>query len=74
MSQEQAEKLFNERAQILARVFHTPAGKDALKFLQDQFDLDDCRGVDSNDTYYKLGQREVVKYIETLLRWVGDYE
>ena len=74
MSLEQAEKLFDERARTLARVFDTPSGKEALKLLQDMFDLDDCVGVDTHNTYYKLGQRDVVKYIETLLRRVGEDE
>jgi hypothetical protein len=72
MSLKQAEQLFDQRAKILARVFHTDGGAEALKLLQDLFDLDDCRGATVEDTYYKLGQREVVKYIETLLRRVGD--
>lgn len=69
-----AEQLFDERARVLARVFNNPNGQEALKLLRDLFDLDDCRGIDSNDTYYKLGQREVVKYIETLLRRVGEHD
>jgi len=62
------------KGKIMMRVFGTSAGIDALDLLRDMFDLDDCRGETTEDTYYKLGQRDVVKYIEALLRRVGDYE
>ena len=74
MSIEEYERVFDQRAKVLARVFDTEPGKEALQLLRDLFDPDECRGSDSNETYYKLGQREVVKYIEALLRRVGDYE
>ena len=62
----------NRKGQVMARVFDTASGKEALQLLRDMFDLDDCRGETTEDTYYKLGQRDVVKYIEALLRRAGD--
>ncbi len=68
MSLEAAEMLFDKQARVLANVFHTPAGREALQFLQDAFDPEVITGATVEDTYFKLGQRDVVKYIETLLR------
>jgi hypothetical protein len=48
-------------------VFKTPGGKEVLKALEDEFDAMDIRDDNPHNTYYKLGQRDVVVYIKQML-------
>ena len=72
MNRAEAIEMIDRKAHTVSEVFNTHAGKEALDVLRDMFDHDDCRGESVEDTYYRLGQRDVIKYIEALLRRVGD--
>ena len=56
------------KSMAFAQVFSTPAGKEVLEALTEEFDGDELRQNNPHDTYYRLGQRDVVKYIEQMLR------
>ena len=62
------EKRLDERAKAVWSVFDSDSGQIALAVLKDMFDVDDLRGPTTEDTYYQLGQRDVIKYIEQLAR------
>jgi len=43
-----------------------------LMLLLDEFETDDLRGATVEDTYYRLGQRDVVVYMLRLAEGIGD--
>ena len=65
------EKRLDERAKAVWAVFQTDGGQRALDVLRDMFDADDLRGQTTEDTYYRLGQRDVIIYIDQLIRRVN---
>lgn len=61
-------KSIARKASEIKRVFGTHSGKAVLNILEDQFDGEDLRGQTVEETYYKLGQRDVVTYLRQLNR------
>lgn len=51
------------------KLFTSPIGKTVLKYLEDQYDLDEIfqEGV-PDGTAYKLGGRDVIVYIRQMIR------
>ena len=49
-------------------LFSSPAGKEVLQALEDEFIPDMLAKSDPHETYYALGQRDVVIYIKQLLK------
>ena len=56
-----------DNARIIARITDTQQGKDLIKLLNDVFNHTELRGEDTHDTYYRLGQRDVVEYLNVLI-------
>lgn len=52
---------------LFRKVFGTSNGKKAFQELVDIFVKQSSKGVDPYDTYYKLGQRELVEYIRQIM-------
>ena len=49
------------------QLFATDRGREVLKILADEFDNDELRGDSVEETYYNLGQRDVIVYIRQLI-------
>ena len=56
------------KSRAVRAIFSSPEGKKVLELLSEQFDQDDLRGDTVQDTYYNLGQRDVLIYIRQLIR------
>jgi hypothetical protein len=64
-----------QREIIFYSAFHiNPDGKKALEMLADTFDKDQLLGDTPETTYYNLGRRAVVRYIQSMLRAAGKHE
>ena len=61
-------KRIREKAAQYAEFLSNPVGQSLINILKEEFDKEDLRGADSLETYYNLGCRDVVKYLETLQR------
>ena len=55
-----------DRERIVKRVFETAEGQQLLALLNDTFTHGDLIGKDTHDTYYRLGQRDVVEFLNHL--------
>jgi len=55
-----------ERERIIKRVCETADGQLLLALLNDTFVTADLVGKDTHDTYYRLGQRDVVEFINLI--------
>lgn len=64
---DQAFENLNKKARIFKNVFSTGNGKVILQALKDEFDAMEIRDNDPYNTYYNLGRRDVVKYIEQMM-------
>lgn len=60
---DEAKKNLRKKSIKVFRLFSSPEGEEVLKILEQEFDHRDPRGVDIQDTYYRLGQRDVMVYI-----------
>lgn len=54
------------REQAIYHMLSDDTGREALSILIDMFDGDDLRGISNEETYYKLGQRDVVRYLTNI--------
>lgn len=59
-------KGLQKRRQTLRRWVQSEQGKEALEVLSDMFYDGDLRRSDPNNTYYALGQRDVVVMLKEL--------
>lgn len=57
-----------KKAKVFYSVFKSSQGQEILKALEDEFDHSDIKSSDPHETYYRLGQRDVVVYIRQLLK------
>lgn len=57
------------KAQAFRRLFSTPDGKEVLDILKDEFAEGDLFDVDPCVTAYRLGARDMVVYINQLMRY-----
>ena len=55
-----------EKAAQFHELLNNPVGKQLIEILEQEFDRDDLRGTTVEQTYYNLGARDVVKYLQTL--------
>jgi hypothetical protein len=51
---------------IIKRVLMTSDGKELMRVLEETFEERRLRGDDPYDTYYNLGQRDLVQYLKQL--------
>ena len=56
------------------RLNNSAQGKAAIELLNETFNHPDIIGKDTHDTYYRLGQRDVVEYINQLVKAGTDNE
>lgn len=61
-------KRIREKAAQFHEFMSNPVGKQLVAILKEEFDGEDLRGTTVENTYYNLGARDVVKYLETLTR------
>ena len=70
---EDVKKRLAKKAALFKKVFESPDGQAALNVLREEFDaLNIFVHGDPHGTSYKLGSRDVVKYIEQLVNYTGD--
>jgi hypothetical protein len=55
-----------QKADAVRHVLTTPSGKELLQIMHDEFDMADLRGDTVEETYYNLGRRDAVIYLEQL--------
>jgi hypothetical protein len=67
MKPQQIIDLAARRALAAQTIFRTPEGELVLEGLRNELDGGDLRGVDTHDTYYRLGKRDALTYIEELI-------
>jgi hypothetical protein len=65
---EAAKKELRKKSVKFYRLFSSPEGEKVLELLEEMFDHADPRGADVQDTYFKLGQKDVVTYIRLHLK------
>lgn len=70
-SREEVEKATRKKAALFAAVFDSSAGKKVLEYLNAEFNQDELRASTPHDTYYRLGQRDVVVYINQMIKYSG---
>jgi hypothetical protein len=56
-----------QKCRLVAEALGTPAGEKLVALLLDEFDRDDLRGTTVEETYFRLGQRDVVNYLLRLM-------
>ena len=54
------------KIQLINSIFNTHDGEQFFQLLVDTFDRTNIRGADTHETYYRLGQRDVVQYLREL--------
>jgi hypothetical protein len=54
------------KAGIVTKVLGTDDGKQLLQVMHDEFDMSDLRGDTVEETYYNLGRRDAIVYLEQL--------
>lgn len=67
-----AEKRIEEllkKSEPFKRTFLTQAGQEVLTALDDAFNGVDLRGKSVEDTYYNLGARDVLMYINQMIEY-----
>lgn len=65
---ENMKRRIREKAATFHEFLSNPVGKELIQILKEEFDGADLRGATSDDTYYNLGSRDVVMFLETLGR------
>ena len=55
-----------QKAAAVKHVLDTHAGKELLQIMHEEFDRPDLRGATVEDTYYNLGRRDALIYLEQL--------
>lgn len=61
-------KRLREKAAQFNELLNNPVGKNLVKILTEEFDKEDLRGATVEETYYNLGARDVVVYLQQLQR------
>lgn len=69
---ELAKERLRVKGKVVREALSTESGQKLLMLLLEEFDGDDLRGGTVEDTYYRLGQRDVVVYMIRLLEGIGD--
>lgn len=55
------------KSKYFHQVFRSSQGKQVLEALEKEFDHENIKSGDPHETYYRLGQRDVVVYIRQLI-------
>lgn len=70
-TKETAMKAVTQKAKSVARFMNSPVGSQVIRILEQEFPSG--KGKDPYDTYFKLGTRDVIDYLNQLKR-VGEKE
>ena len=70
----QWQQKLKQNAELFRRLNNSAQGKAAIELLNETFNHPDIIGKDTHDTYYRLGQRDVVEYINQLVKAGTDNE
>jgi hypothetical protein len=62
------ERRIREKAAQFHELLNNPVGRQLITILTEEFDKLDLRGATVEETYYNLGCRDVVVYLQTLQR------
>ena len=54
---------------LISGFMQSEAGKEIIRVLEEEFYDGELKGDDPYQTYYNLGQRDVVSYLKQLARW-----
>jgi hypothetical protein len=54
------------KSEIVRECLRAPGGKALLKVMHEEFDRPDLRGATVEETYYNLGRRDALIYLEQL--------
>lgn len=68
-SRKQVEEAVRQKAKAFAAVFNSREGRIVLESLKNEFCKDELRAETPHDTYYNLGRRDTVVYIEQMIRY-----
>lgn len=68
MDKKQAKDIIKQRHAAIARAFGSPDGQTALEALRSTFLTSSLVGSDTHDTYLKIGRREVIEYIDAVIK------
>lgn len=72
---EKIRKALKEKSDKFKRVFlDDPDGVEVLKGMRDMFDPSNIFDRDTGITAFKLGQRDVIKYVDSLVNYVPKGE
>ena len=72
MKQDKVERQLEEKAIRFYRTFNTEVGAKVLEELRQEFCSLPAMAPDTHLTYYRLGQRDVIEYIDKLIAYRGD--
>lgn len=65
-AEEQWKERLREKAEIVRSALNTDSGKALFGLMSQTFESGSLKGEDPHDTYYRLGQRDVVAYLREL--------
>lgn len=68
-SRKEVEKIVKDKAVSFAAVFNTRDGQKVLQAMKDEFCGTELRANTPHDTYYNLGRRDAVVYIEQMIKY-----
>jgi hypothetical protein len=71
MNQEELAKRATNFTKTASRLFNTPDGVEVLAFLKDSYVNNTALTADTNQTMYKLGQKE---FVQSMVRLVTEPE
>ena len=66
MTHDEVESHMKRRAAVLTLAFNTDAMRKALEVLQDMFNPHDLRAERVEDTYYNLGARDLLVFLNRI--------
>ena len=68
-TKDKALKVVKQKAATIARFMNSPVGRQVVRMLEEEFP--GGKGKDPYDTYYNLGSRDVIDYMNQLKR-IGE--
>ena len=61
-----------EKRKVVQNVLKTPEGKKLFAVLEDTFERKPLKGENPHETYYNLGQRDLVQYLRELRDFTNE--
>ena len=66
---DEIKKRLAKKSMLVSNFMRSEAGRAIIEILDEEFHDGELRGTDTHQTYYKLGQRDVVSYLKQLAKW-----